>query len=69
MTDTQEKHLEMIGIVLYTQRQNGMKLKNEKCNICPEQLDFLGITLCKEGVKVKADRCKAIINIKTHQTK
>ena len=41
-----------------------MKLKIEKCNICPEQLDFLGITLCKEGVKVKVDKCEAIINIK-----
>ena len=38
MTDTEEKHLEVIGIVLYTLRQNGMKLKIEKCNICPEQL-------------------------------
>ena len=65
MTDTEEKHLEVIGIILYTLRQNGMKLKIEKCNICPEQLDFLGITLCKEGVKVKADKCEAIINIKT----
>ena len=69
MTDTEEKHLEVIGIMLYTLRQNEMKLKIEKCNICPEQLDFLGITLCKEGVKVKADKCEAIINIKTPQTK
>ena len=46
-----------------------MKLKIEKCNICPEQLDFLGITLCKEGVKVKADKCETIINIKTPWTK
>ena len=69
MTDTEEKHLEVIGIVLYTLRQNGMKLKIKKCNICPEQLDFLGVTLCKEGVKVKADKCEAIINIKTPQTK
>ena len=69
MTDTEEKHLEVIGIILYILRQNGMKLKIEKCNICPEQLDFLGITLCKEGVKVKADNCEAIINIKTPQTK
>ena len=52
MTNTEEKHLEVIGIVLYTLRQNGMKLKIEKCNICPEQLDFLGITLHKEGVKL-----------------
>ena len=29
MTDTEEKHLEVIGIVLYTLRQNGMKLKIE----------------------------------------
>ena len=69
MTDTEEKHLEVIGIMLYTLRQNGMKLKIEKCNICPEQSDFLGITFCKEGVKVKADKCEAIINIKTPQTK
>ena len=46
-----------------------MKLKIEKCNICPEQLDFLGITLCKEGVKVKADKCEAIVNIKMLWTK
>ena len=31
MYDTEEKHLEVIGIVLYTLRQNGMKLKIEKC--------------------------------------
>ena len=69
MMDTEEKHLEVIGVVLYTLRQNGMKMKIEKCNICPEQLDFIGITLCKEGVKVKAVKCKAIVNIKTPQTK
>ena len=60
MTDTEEKHLEVIGIMLYILRQNGMKLKIENCNICPEQLDFLEITLCKEGLKVKADKCEAI---------
>ena len=69
MTDTEEKLLKVIGIVLYTLRQNGMKLKIEKCNICPDQLDFLGITLCKKGVKVKVDKCEAIINIKTPHTK
>ena len=69
MTETEEKHLEVIRIVLYTLRQNGMKLKIEKYNMCPEQLDFLGITLCREGVKVKSDKCETIINIKTEQTK
>ena len=69
MTETAEKHLQIIQIVLYTLRQNGMKIKIEKCQICPEELDFLGVTLCKEGVKVKADKCEAIVNIKVPRTK
>ena len=46
-----------------------MKLKIEKCNNCPKELDFLGITLYQQGVKVKADKCEAIVNIKTPRTK
>jgi hypothetical protein len=69
MTETKEKHLEVIELVLYTLRQNGMKLKIEKCNICPEELDFLGFTLCSKGVKVKADKVEAIVKIPRPRTK
>ena len=41
-----------------------MKLNIEKCNICPEELDFLRITLCQQGVKVKADKCEAMVILK-----
>ena len=41
VTDTAEKHIWVIERVLFTLRQHGMKLKIQKCQICPEELDFL----------------------------
>ena len=69
MTDTPEKHIWVIERVLFTLRQHGMKLKIQKCQICPEELDFLGITLCPKGTKVKFDKCEAIQNFKIPRTK
>ena len=69
MTETAEKHMHVIGVVLKTLRQNGMKLRIEKCHICPPELDFLGITLCKEGIKVKYDKVEAIVNLPVPRTK
>jgi transposase InsO family protein len=69
MTETEEKHLEVIEIVLYTLRQNGIKLKIEKCIICPPELNFLGFTLCEQGVKVRVDKCKAITELPRPMTK
>ena len=69
MTDTPEKHIWVIERVLFTLRQHGMKLKIQKCQICPEELDFLGITLCSKGTKVKFDKCEAIQNFKIPRTK
>ena len=69
MSETEEEHIEMIERVLKILRQNGLKLKIEKCNICPERLNFLGITLSHEGVQVKSDKCEAIISTKAPRTK
>ena len=69
MTDTAEKHIWVIERVLFTLHQHGMKLKIQKCQICPEELDFLRITLCPQGTKVKFDKCEAIQNFKIPRTK
>ena len=69
MTPTIEKHIWVIEKVLYVLRQNGMKLKIEKCQICPRELDFLGITLCQNGIRRKDDKCEAIVNTKRPRTK
>lgn len=69
MTETAVQHLKVVELVLYTLRQNGMKLKIEKCNICPPELDFLGVTLCREGIKVKTDKVEAIAKLDVPVTK
>ena len=48
-TATAKQHIYVIKIVLFTLRQHGMKLKIQKCHICPKELNFLGHTLTSKG--------------------
>ena len=61
-TCTFEKHLEVIQQVLDIFSRNGLTIKIEKSKFCQKQVKFLGYMIGREGVKMRPDKCDAIIN-------
>ena len=55
-----EEHLSNLHKVLQRLRENGMKLKREKCVFLQESVTYLGHVLSAEGIKPVRDKVKAI---------
>merc|ERR1711893_445229 len=57
-----EKHLEHLRQVLERFKKAGLKLKPKKCELCRNQVDYLGHTVSPEGKATKADLIEKVQN-------
>lgn len=56
------EHKENIRKVLIRLRESGLKLKPKKCKFLMEEIEFLGHTITKDGLKMNREKRKAIEN-------
>jgi len=56
-----KQHLENLRKVLDKLKQAGLTVKKDKCVFFQDQIDYLGFTLTKEGLKKTKDKVKAIV--------
>ena len=61
--DCQEKHDKILGLVLERLAKVGLKLNKEKCEFNKEEINFLGHTFNKDGVKPDSTKLEAIQNM------
>ena len=61
LTETFEKHMEVLQKLLATLGRNGMTVQVEKSKFCQREVKFLGYILSQEGIKVRPDKCAAIL--------
>ena len=58
---TKEEHTEHLRVVLQTLREHKLQAKLSKCEFRLLEVTFLGHVISKEGIKVKLQKVKAII--------
>ena len=61
-TDDLKKHNEIILEVLCCLEKNDLYVKPEKCIFCTTEVDFFGMIVGKDGIKMDQEKVKAILN-------
>ena len=59
---SREEHEEHLRIVLQVLRRNRLYAKASKCEFWLQQIDFLGHTICRDGIKVDSRKAEAVVN-------
>ena len=62
-TSTFEKHVEVLQKLLNVFSRNGLTIQINKSLICQKELRFLGFILTRKGIKIRPDKCQAIMNM------
>uniref|UniRef100_A0A1X7V2J4 Reverse transcriptase RNase H-like domain-containing protein n=1 Tax=Amphimedon queenslandica TaxID=400682 RepID=A0A1X7V2J4_AMPQE len=62
---TIEEHLQNLEVVLSKLSQVGLKLKQQKCIFLASEVEYLGYTITKEGIKPSSSLVQAIQEAKT----
>ena len=57
-----KKHNEIMVEVLYCLKENDLYVKSEKYTFCTTEVDFPGIIVGKDGIKMNQDKFKAILD-------
>lgn len=65
VTESFEKHLEILDIVFDKLIKAGLTLNKEKCQFCRRELKYLGYVVNGNGLSVDPDKIKAILSIPT----
>jgi hypothetical protein len=66
---TIDEHLEHIKEVFKRLKEVGFHLKLRKCEFFMEQMEFLGHTIDREGIRPNKDKIKAILDMPVPKTK
>jgi hypothetical protein len=66
---TIKEHLEHIKNVFRRLKEVGFHLKLRKCEFFMEQMEFLGHTINKDGIRPNKDKIRAIIDMPALKTK
>jgi hypothetical protein len=59
-----EDHLEKLEEVLRQLRDAGLKVNAAKLTFCPLEIEYLGYTLTRDGIKPQSNKVQAILAIK-----
>ena len=59
---SREEHEEHLRTVLQVLRRNKLYAKASKCKFWLQQIDFLGHTICIDGIKVDSEKVEAVVN-------
>ena len=57
---SQAEHEQHLRIILQTLREHQLYAKLSKCNFWLQEVEFLGHTICKEGIKVDPKKVEAV---------
>jgi hypothetical protein len=66
---TIDEHLEHIKEVFKRLKEVGFHLKLRKCEFFMEQMEFLGHTIDREGIRPNKDKIKAILDMPVPKNK
>ena len=61
MTDTIERHLERLNLVMSRLRSVGLKLNPEKCRLFQLKANFLGHVISGRGIEPDPEKVKAVV--------
>ena len=67
-TDNQEEHDKIVLEVLWWLEEHDFFVKPEKCSFRVKEVEFLGMTVSAEGIKMNNDKVKAILEWPTPKT-
>jgi hypothetical protein len=67
-TDNQEEHDRIVLEVLRRLEEHDLFVKPEKCSFRVKEVEFLGMTISAEGIKMNDDKVKAILEWPTPKT-
>lgn len=65
ITQTFEKHLEVVQEVFNRLKRAGLTVRREKCQFCVHEMKYLGYVVDKDGLHVDPDKVSAILQIPT----
>lgn len=68
VTQTFDKHLEVLKEVFERLTQAGLTVRRDKCNFCRPELKFLGYVVDEFGLRCDPDKVSAILNIPVPKT-
>lgn len=63
VTNTFEKHIEILNEVLSRLSKAGLTVSREKCHFCRDELRYLGYVVDKRGLHVDPEKIRAILEI------
>lgn len=65
VSDTFEKHLELLGNIFERLLSAGLTLSEDKCQFCRPELRYLGYVVDRQGLHVDPEKVAAVLNIPT----
>lgn len=68
MTESFDEHMTLVGKVLTTLSNNGIKIKVKKCQFFAKQVDFLGHQISREGIKKSQEFIRKVSDYALPQT-
>ena len=60
-TETEEGHDELVAEVIKRLEENGLYVKPEKCKWKVREVDFLGVVIGPEGIKMEKEKIKGVL--------
>ena len=61
-TETEEEHDKLVAEILKRLEENDLYMKPEKCKQKVREVDFLGVILELEGIKIEEAKIKAVLD-------
>ena len=61
-TDDPKEHDKIVLEVLCHLEENDLYIKLEKCTFCTTKVDFLGMIVGKDGIKMDQEKVEAVLN-------
>ena len=68
VSDSFDKHLEVIGLVLDKLISAGLTVSKEKCFFCKPELEYLGYVVDRHGLRVNRKKVSAILDVPPPKT-
>ena len=61
-TESKEEHDELVEEILRRMEENDLYMKLEKCKWKIREVDFLGVVIVPEGIKIEEEKVKAVLD-------
>ena len=60
-TETEEEHEELVAEVIKRREENDLYVKPEKCKWKVREVEFLGVVIELEGIKMEKEKVKGVL--------